>query len=53
MVKAYVATRLDRPDFEKVRRLSDTTRLSQAEIVRRLVLIGLKNVHQPEDLLKL
>ncbi len=53
MVKTYVATRLDKSDFEKVRRLSENTRLSTAEIVRRLILIGLKNVKQPEDLLRL
>lgn len=53
MTKAYVATRLDRADFEKLKRLSDAARLSRAEIARRLILIGLKNVKQVEDLFRL
>ncbi len=53
MVKAYVATRLDKADFERIRRLAEASRLSKAEIVRRLILIGLRNVKQVEDLLKL
>ncbi len=53
MVKVYVATRLDRPDFERIKRLSEMSRLSKAEIVRRLILIGLRNIKQVEDLLKL
>jgi len=53
MVKVYVATRVDKADFERIRRLAEAARLSKAEIVRRLVLIGLRNVKQVEDLLKL
>lgn len=53
MVKVYVATRVDKADFERIKRLAEATRLSKAEIVRRLVLIGLRNVKQIEDLLKL
>jgi hypothetical protein len=53
MSKVYVATRLDRGDFERIRRLAESSRLSKAEIARRLIVIGLKNVKQVEDLLKL
>ncbi len=53
MVKAYVATRLDRAEFERIKKLSDAARLSKAEIVRRLIVIGLRNVKEVEDLLRL
>ncbi len=53
MVKAYVATRVDRAEFDRIKKLSDATRLSKAEIVRRLIIIGLRGVKEVEDLLKL
>jgi len=53
MSKVYVATRLDRADFERLKRLADAARLNKAEIARRLILIGLRNVKQVEDLLKI
>ena len=53
MVKACVATRLERQDFDRIRRRSGATNLSKAEVARRLILIGLRNVKQVEDLLTL
>lgn len=53
MVKVYVATRVEKADFERIKRLSEATRLNKAEIARRLIVIGLRNVKQVEDLLRL
>ena len=53
MGKVYIATRLDSDDYRRVEELSRESKLGRAEIVRRLVLIGLKRVQKPEDLLKL
>jgi len=46
------STRLDKQTEEKVRRLVEKTGLKEAEILRRLVVIGLKNVKDLADLLK-
>jgi predicted DNA-binding protein len=46
------STRLD-PDVEqKVKSLIQETKLKEAEVLRRLIVIGLKNVKEPSDLLK-
>lgn len=52
MGKNYLATRLEKQDYEKIERLVKQSRLDRAEVTRRLILIGLKHVKQPEDLLK-
>jgi len=46
------STRLDKETEEKVRNLVEKTGLKEAEILRRLIVIGLKNVKDPADLLK-
>jgi hypothetical protein len=52
MGKTYLATRLERQDYERIERLVKQSKLGRAEVARRLILIGLKHVKQPEDLLK-
>jgi len=52
MGKTYLATRLEREDFKLVEKLAQQTNLGKSEIARRLILIGLKHVQKPEDLLK-
>ncbi len=52
MRKVYVATRVDRSCYDRIVSLSTQTSLSRAEILRRLILIGLKHVEKPEDLIR-
>ena len=52
MGKTYLATRLERQDYERIERLVRQSKLDRVEVTRRLILIGLKHVKQPEDLLK-
>lgn len=52
MGKAHIGTRLEKQDYEKIERLVKQSKLDRAEVARRLILIGLKHVKQPEDLLK-
>ena len=52
MRKTYIATRLERQDFERIERLVKQSKLDRAEVTRRLILIGLNHVREPEDLLK-
>jgi hypothetical protein len=52
MGKTYIATRLGKRDFERVEELVKQSKLNRAEVTRRLILIGLKQVREPEDLLK-
>ncbi|GAI12683.1 unnamed protein product [marine sediment metagenome] len=52
MGKIYLATRLERRDFDEIERLVKQSKLDRAEVTRRLILIGLKHVREPKDLLK-
>ena len=52
MGKIYLATRLEKEDYEKIQGLVNASKLERAEVARRLILIGLKQVKKPEDLLK-
>jgi len=45
------STRLDKETERKIRILIEKTGLKEAEIVRRLIMIGLKNVKEPANLL--
>lgn len=47
------STRLDDEAENKVLDLVKRTGLKEAEVLRRLILIGLKNVKEPADLLKI
>ncbi|MCK5346708.1 MAG: hypothetical protein KAR20_25040 [Candidatus Heimdallarchaeota archaeon] len=53
MGKVYLATRIEKGDFEKIQKLVSQSKLGKAEIARRLIIIGLKQVKKPEDLIKL
>jgi len=46
------STRLDEGTERKVEALIEKSGLKEAEVLRRLVVIGLKNVKEPADLLK-
>jgi predicted DNA-binding protein len=46
------STRLDEETEKKVRELIERSGLKEAEVLRRLIIIGLKNVKEPADLLK-
>lgn len=46
------STRLDKDSEKKVKELIKKSGLKEAEVLRRLIIIGLKNVKEPEDLLK-
>jgi len=46
------STRLDSSSEGKVKNLIRETKLREAEVLRRLIVIGLKNVTEPSDLLK-
>lgn len=46
------STRLDAGSEKKIKNLIQETKLREAEILRRLIIIGLKNVEEPSDLLK-
>jgi len=47
------STRLDSGTENKIKTLMERTRLKEAEILRRLVIIGLRNIKQPADLLEI
>ncbi len=47
------STRLDKKAEEKIEELVRKTGLKEAEILRRLILIGLKNMKEPADLLEI
>jgi predicted DNA-binding protein len=47
------STRLDEASEEKIKSLVEKTGLKEAEIIRRLIAIGLKNVKKPADLLEI
>ena len=53
MSKKTWSTRLDKEAEEKIRMLISQTGLKEAEILRRLILIGLKSVKEPADLLRI
>ena len=53
MGKIYLATRIEKEDFEKIQKLVTQSKLGKAEIARRLIIIGLKQVKKPEDLIRL
>lgn len=46
------STRLDEEAEKEIKALIKKSGLKEAEILRRLIVIGLKNVRQPADLLK-
>jgi len=46
------STRLDENTQKRVQHLIELTGLKEAEVIRRLVLIGIKNVRKPSDLLE-
>jgi predicted DNA-binding protein len=46
------STRLDEETERKLRALIERSGLKEAEVLRRLIVIGLKSVKEPEDLLK-
>jgi|YelNatPaOPRAMG01_1025707.scaffolds.fasta_scaffold02691_7 predicted DNA-binding protein len=52
MDKKTWSTRLDEETERKVKELIKKSGLKEAEILRRLIVIGLKNVKEPADLLK-
>jgi predicted DNA-binding protein len=45
------STRLDVESEEKLKELIKRSGLKEAEVLRRLIMIGLKNVKEPADLL--
>jgi hypothetical protein len=47
------STRLDEESEKQVEALINKSGLKEAEVLRRLVVIGLKNVKEPTDLLKI
>jgi predicted DNA-binding protein len=47
------STRLDEETEKKVRELIERSGLKEAEVLRRLIVIGLKNVKEPVDLLRI
>ncbi|MCS7109579.1 MAG: hypothetical protein NZ903_02170 [Candidatus Micrarchaeota archaeon] len=53
MNKKTWSTRLDTETENKVKALIEKSGLKEAEVLRRLIVIGLKNVKEPEDLLKM
>ncbi|NOZ82625.1 MAG: ribbon-helix-helix protein, CopG family [Euryarchaeota archaeon] len=53
MRKVYIATRVEKQCYDRIEALVRQTKLSRAEIVRRLILIGLKQVEKPEDLIRI
>jgi len=46
------STRLDEETEKEIRVLVKRSGLREAEVLRRLIVIGLKNVKEPADLLK-
>jgi|GEM_PF-2391532 predicted DNA-binding protein len=53
MDKKTWSTRLDQETERKVRELIEKSGLKEAEVLRRLIVIGLKNVKDPVDLLRI
>jgi len=53
MNKKTWSTRLDEDAESKIRELIEKSGLKEAEVLRRLIVIGLKSVKEPADLLKL
>ncbi|MEM2522794.1 MAG: hypothetical protein QXW82_06565 [Candidatus Bathyarchaeia archaeon] len=53
MNKKTWSTRLDTETEKRVKALIEKSGLREAEVLRRLIVIGLKNVKEPEDLLKI
>lgn len=47
------STRLDTGSEKRLKELLEVTRLREAEILRRLIVIGLKNIKEPADLLQI
>jgi predicted DNA-binding protein len=47
------STRLDEETERKLRALIERSGLKEAEVLRRLVMIGLRNIKEPADLLKI
>jgi predicted DNA-binding protein len=47
------STRLDEETEKKLEVLIEKSGLKEAEVLRRLVMIGLRNVKEPADLLKI
>jgi hypothetical protein len=47
------STRLDENTEKKIQRLIEQTGLKEAEVLRRLVMIGIKNVKEPSNLLEI
>jgi predicted DNA-binding protein len=52
MDKKTWSTRLDEEAERKIRALIEKSGLKEAEILRRLIMIGLRNIKEPADLLK-
>jgi predicted DNA-binding protein len=52
MDKKTWSTRLDEETEKKVKVLIEKSGLKEAEVLRRLIIIGLKYVREPADLLK-
>jgi len=46
------STRLDEETERQVRALIEKSGLKEAEVLRRLIIIGLKSVKEPADLLR-
>jgi len=46
------STRLDEETERKLKALIEKSGLKEAEVLRRVVIIGLRNVKEPADLLK-
>jgi predicted DNA-binding protein len=53
MDKKTWSTRLDEETERQVRALIEKSGLKEAEVLRRLIIIGLKKVKEPEDLLRI
>jgi len=52
LAKKTWSTRLDEGTERRVKDLIERSGLKEAEVLRRLIIIGLKNVKEPTDLLK-
>jgi len=52
MDKKTWSTRLDEETEKKIKELIEKSGLKEAEVLRRLIVIGLRNVREPADLLK-
>ena len=53
MPKKTWSTRLDEETEREIKALIEKSGLREAEVLRRLIEIGLKNVKEPADLLKI